>query len=289
MEIDRLLSKLMQKSNPALSHEEVKKGFKVEFSKGKEGSPLIVALPNWHAKIPPILIYLHSRQNGYSHLAYTVPPEMLSDEPTTTVKNLEWVTEKVLDSVDHYSRSHDSSSVHFIGLSIGGVIAIKAANQYASTSSLSMVPSGDCLADALWNGLLTQNKRQGYEKQGVTLDSLKTEWKGLDPVNNFDNLINTPVFLYLDESDLTVPYKNGCNLVKAMETNGLLPIVTETAHLGHFGLMLKFCLWDNPTKGHIEGYSAELGLKISSSNHLAPLIPKAYTPNSQSPLGIYQK
>ena len=89
---------------------------------------------------------------------------------------------------------------------------------------------------------MTQEIKKGFEKQKISLSSLKNKWNYIEPFNNLKNISGKEIIIYNSKKDIVVPYERSVNLIKEMKRIGLNPKVFTNKNLGHHLTVLKFYL-----------------------------------------------
>lgn len=181
-------------------------------------------------------------RNGFSYLEYTSSPNILCNNPAQTHQCFISIASTVRDEIRDLKATHGFTKVHVIGISLSCVTALLIANENNRVDTITLVCPGHDIAESLWNGSRTREFRDEFEKSGMTLETLKKQWKDLAPMNNLHHVKHVTV--YLSHSDTVIPYSYGNQLVTAMKSNNIQPIVIENKHLGHYGTILGFnFLW----------------------------------------------
>ncbi|MFH1500912.1 MAG: hypothetical protein ABIE22_03110 [archaeon] len=176
---------------------------------------------------------------GDSFLTYAFPTEILSTNINLTTKSFEHICNRVCSDLEALDQDYNFDKIHIIGASLGCVNATMIANSYPVSLMTLLVP-GHCLAESLWDGIMTQHLRKEFESQGIRMLDLKWFWQDISPENNIDNLEDTGISVHLSCADSVIPYRCGKQLVRSMRNWGLEPTVIENNHLGHYLTVFKY-------------------------------------------------
>lgn len=212
---------------------------KSEFSYVKNSKGLYILLPFMKGKFG-LERGLNNRihKAGYSTLDYEFAQFMLSSDYKATVKNFKTIQKNVRKDITNYKKKYKFPEIHVIGASLGVVNAIMIANKHPLVDKLTLISSGNCLAECLWGGIRTQDIRKQFEKKGVSLKQLKKYWRELAPENNINGLKGKDIHILISKNDDLIPTSYGLKLIRAMKKIGLKPKVKES-YLGHYGMVLK--------------------------------------------------
>lgn len=206
-------------------------------------SKLYVVTPYWHATISQMPLQVLKRRilkAGYSCLIYQFPIKILSDNVHLTEKYFKEIEEEIRKDIKEIKAKYNFSEISFIGISLGGINALMAANGNKDVSEVFLIVPGDSLAESLWKGIGTQNLKNQIKKHRINLEELEKNWKDLEPKNNIDRLSEKHVEVYLSRSDTVIPYTNGHHLVKDMINKKINLKIYENKKLGHYLTILKF-------------------------------------------------
>lgn len=223
-------------------------GLTSELFEAPNAKGLCVLIPPWKVEGDFFkMVRKRAYEAGYSCLEYNIESALLSPDYKYTHDAFKEVIDRVRLDIDNMVDQHGFKQVQVIGISIGCVEAAMIANHNDHVTRLVLVAPGCDLAQSMWYGLKTQNIRQLFEKQGITLDFLIEAWKDLAPENNFQGLKGKEVEIYLSKYDVNIPYRFGKRLVDQMLAHGLKPYVYENKYLGHYLTVLRY-LWRGKIK-----------------------------------------
>jgi len=244
MKIDKIISALFPSSNDKLHPKNLRDYIREDFIQNKNSKRVYVILPGWYQSPTWLYKILKNRifSRGYSYVYYSFKPEILSTNLNLTKNGFSEISKKVALEIKSLKRKF--SEVVLIGISLGAVSASMIANKSPELDKLVLVCPGNSLAESLWYGTRTRDIEEDFVKRKISLKNLKKIWKNLAPENNLNNLHNKEILIYISQSDIVVPYKNGKKLIYEMKKKKLKPIVKENKYLGHYLTIVKFCLFD---------------------------------------------
>jgi len=219
---------------------------KSEFSYVKNSKGLFILLPSMNGKFG-LEHDLNKRihEAGYSTLDYEFAPFMLSSDYKATVKNFKIIQNNIRKDIIKYKKKYGFPEIHIIGTSLGVINAIMVANKSLLVDKLTLISSGHCLAECMWEGLGTQYLRKEFEEKGISLEQLKKYWKELAPENNINGLKGKDIHILISKNDDLIPTRFGLKLINAMKKIGLKPKVKKN-NLGHYGMVLGFYFMKAP-------------------------------------------
>jgi len=205
-----------------------------QFYPAENASKLYVFVHPWYTKTHrTLLLKKKLSQSGHAFLEYYEPPAVLSPDYKDTKKYFKTIQKTVIKDIKALKKKHGYSEVNLIGLSLSCVYACMVANGNKDIDNLFLIIPGHCLAESVWQGILTQRVKKALENQGVTLKKLKKYWSDLAPENNIDNIKCKHVYIYLSKADLIIPYYCGLKLKTALQKQKVKLTYEENKFLGH--------------------------------------------------------
>lgn len=255
MDLDRILYKIIKTPRELAktpdkprSRGNIKgKLIKKKFRYMKDSDKLFVMLPGWGGplKYNAVLRKVISKK-GYSFLEYEFPRGILSSDWEKTLECFDIIREEVIKEIKELKKEHKFSTVYLAGVSLGSFHACRIANNNKDITEMCLVIPGNCLAETVWGGMLTQNIKQDYKAQGISLRQLKRYWRELAPENNIDNLKVKHITIAISKADQVVPFHCGNKLLKSLKKHKYPAYYDINKSLGHLLTGVKF--YSNPGK-----------------------------------------
>ncbi|MFZ5955185.1 MAG: hypothetical protein ACOYT4_02065 [Nanoarchaeota archaeon] len=239
MNLDILIKRLLKRSE----NEGKQKLIEKEFTYKENSKALFVVFPHWHETMAEILQLKNLiLKENYSFLNYKFTSKVLSADFKLTKKRFKKIKKIIIKDLKKLEREYNFNKINFIGISLGRITPLMIANtSFKKLEKIILVAPGNCLAEALWNGILTQDIRKEFEKNKVNLEKLKKYWKKIDPENNLKNIDKkTKIIVYLSESDRIIPYACGLKLTEAIRKNNLDLTIKKNKLLGHYLTICRF-------------------------------------------------
>jgi esterase/lipase len=155
-----------------------------------------------------------------------------------TVKNFVYIKK-----VFNYDVNKINNDVVVLGTSLGGIAAFMCANDNKKVKKIILLVPGERLSVSTWEGIRTQNIRESFEKQGISLEKLKFLWKDIEPVNNIDHLQGKKIMIFNSISDSIIPYDQSKSLIKELRKRELDVKVVTNWQFGHHGTIGSVYFW----------------------------------------------
>ena len=242
--IDKIMLKILPGKKDNLNPKKLTGYIRKEYRETKGSKRVYIILGGWHENhwLSDVL-KRKTLKKGYSFLHYKIKPEILSAKVGLTYKAFMGIKKKVIADIKKIKNKF--SEIIFIGTSLHAISAPMIVNNCKEVNKIILVCPGHCLAESLWNGIRTQNLKEDFIKQGITLKKLKKIWKDLAPENNINKMGGKEIVIYNSQSDEVIPYWCGNRLVKKMRKIGINPIVKTNKYLGHYLTITHFFLFNN--------------------------------------------
>jgi hypothetical protein len=216
---------------------------KKRFSYKKNSKELFIIIPPWGGGMH-LNVFLRKSlfKKGHSFLEYEFPEEILSSNWKFTLSHFNKIKDLILEDIKILNKKYKFKKITLIGISLGGVLSCKIANNNPLINELDLIVPGHCLAEAMWKGISTQNLRKSYESQGINLRELKNYWKSLAPENNISQLKAKKINLFLSKSDLVIPFYCGNRLLTKIKSLNYNLSYKINNSLGHYFTIFSFYL-----------------------------------------------
>lgn len=137
---------------------------------------------------------------------------IINNNPSHSLRHLQQIYDDVSQRLnDSLKNKH---SVNFLGISLGNVLAVRAAGKVVSKiERIVSIVGGGKLGLSNWDSLLTSNiaKSSGIRSPGEYEDILST----FSPVNYISNIRATEVIIRLGNRDPLIPFNHGQELASA--------------------------------------------------------------------------
>lgn len=216
---------------------------KNKFSYKKESKELFVLLPPWGGKLyynffPRKFLI----KKGFSVLEYEFPKAILSSNWKFTLDHFNFIRKSVTKEIEKLKKVYGFQRITIVGVSLGCVNACMCANNNKSIDEIFLIIPGHCLAESMWQGISTQQIRQEYENQKISLKELKNHWHTLAPENNITNLKSKKVSIFLSKADKVIPYYCGKKLFEKAKSKRYNLFYKINNNLGHYLTALQFHL-----------------------------------------------
>jgi esterase/lipase len=179
-------------------------------------------------------------RNNYSFLEYEFPKGILSSNWEKTQEYFDIIRDEVAKDINQLKKEHKFNTVYVAGVSLGSFHACRIANGNKDITDLCLITSGHCLAETVWNGILTQHIKKDFEVQGITLQQLKKYWRELAPENNIENLKTKHVIIVISKADQVIPIYYGTKLLNSLKERKYNISYDINKNLGHLLTGLKF-------------------------------------------------
>lgn len=203
---------------------------------------LIIAVPSWGQSIAQWK-YLKrwAMESGSSILIYEFPRQILSNDYILTKKIFNLVNTTIREDVGELKQKYNFKKCILIGISLSSSSGSMIYKNNPDITDIILVCPGNNLALNMWNGCRTQHLRKSYEKQGVTLEKLKSYWQELASENNMP-APGTNITILYGKYDQVILYSEGKTLADTLRSNGL-NVKIKNYYCGHYLLILYFLLF----------------------------------------------
>jgi len=220
---------------------------KKKFNYKKNSKELFVLLPPWGGHLDYNFFLRHLlMKKGFSVLEYEFPKVILSSNWKLTLNYFNFICRSIGKEIEKLKRDYGFKKIKIIGVSLGCVNACMCANNNPFIDEIFLIIPGHCLAEYMWQGIITQQIRQEYENQKVSLKELKNYWHTLAPENNIIHLKAKKVSIFLSKADKVIPYYSGKKLLEQVKSMKYNIFYKTNNHLGHYLTILQFYL--NPNR-----------------------------------------
>lgn len=217
------------------------------FNYKKDSKELFILIPPWGGTIKlNFFLRKYLLKNGYSLLEYEFPEAILSSNWKFTLSHFNKINNLIIEDIKKFKKKYKFEKINIVGISLGGVISCKIANNNLILNKMCLIVPGHCLAESMWKGISTQNLKRNYQSQGITLKELKTYWKSLAPENNVSKLKVKKINIFLSKNDIVIPYYCGKILLTKMKSSHYNLLCQVNNSLGHYLTIFSFYL--NPKK-----------------------------------------
>jgi len=241
MKIDRILYKIktLRKSDSRgiIKSDLIKK----RFHHKKDSDKLFVMLPGWGSTLRyNVVLRRVVSRNNYSFLEYEFPKGILSSHIEKTKDYFDIIRDEVIKDIKELKKEYKFTTVYVAGVSLGSFHACRIANHNEDIDELCLITTGHCLAETIWQGMLTQKIKKNMEFQGVSLIELKKYWRELAPENNIDDLKVKHITIVNSIADQVVPFYCGNNLLNKLKEHKYNISYDINKNLGHLLTGAKF-------------------------------------------------
>ena len=202
------------------------------------------SLDNFWIGIFPQSVYDYKilRKNSFpanvKSISYRLPRDTIRPNPKETKETLEKIYKDILKTIK--SLNIPSSNLNVIGTSLGGVVALRLANNIPLNKAVFVCPGAD-LSRCIRDGIATSPIFKEGLKQGYNFDYFKKELKEFNPVDNMNHLSKkTRILIHLGRWDKMIPFKEGLEIVSAFKKQGITPEVVKRNFYGHGFTILTF-------------------------------------------------
>ncbi len=181
-------------------------------------------------------------KKGFSVLEYEFPKAILSSNWKFTLNYFNFIRKSVIKEIEKLKKEYRFQKIKITGVSLGCVNACMCADNNELINEILLIIPGHCLAESMWQGISTQQIRQEYENQKISLKELKNHWHILAPENNITNLKSKKVSIFLSKADKVIPYYCGKKLLEKAKSLKYNLFYKINNNLGHYLTALQFYL-----------------------------------------------
>ena len=216
---------------------------KKKFSYKKDSRELFILLPPWGGHLFYNFFPRHFLlKKGFSVLEYEFPKAILSSNWKFTLDYFNFIRKSVINEIEKLKKEYGFQKIKIIGVSLGCVNACMCANSNELIDEIFLIIPGHCLAESMWRGISTQQIRQEYENQKISIEELKIHWHALAPENNITNLKSKKISIFLSKTDKVIPYYCGKKLLEKAKSLKYNLFYKINNNLGHYLTALQFYL-----------------------------------------------
>jgi dienelactone hydrolase len=170
-----------------------------------KGKRAVIVLPHWNANgiaynaLGPML-----NRFGISMLRLSKPYHDIR-RPSETARSDYAVSPNICRTIDaarqaildircciDWLESQGKESIGIVGTSLGSCYAFLASAHDSRLKVNVFNHASTYVADVVWTGQSTRHVREGLERDGITLESLRQSWLGVSPMAYFDKFARFP-------------------------------------------------------------------------------------------------
>lgn len=174
-------------------------------------------------------------------MAYWFSDNIISSDVDMTVDMYKYAGKIISERLTRLTEQQKYGEVQIVSMSLGGMVPPIVANEYKDFDCVTLVCSGSNLAKSLWHSDRTQDIRNTFEKNGITIDQLTKDWHDIEPINNIDAFVGKHVKIIVSKKDTSIPTVYQREYVAAVKNADVLLRVKESC-LDHYGAIIWFVM-----------------------------------------------
>jgi len=201
---------------------------------------LVVVFLPWHM---PVWYENHLKTMlaalNQSVLIYHFNESIIADEPQSVISSFEFIALSIASDINELRALYNFTHIDLLGISLGNVALCITAEKLEHFNRVIMIVPGDSLASSLWAGWRTRRLRKKFERAGVTLERLQSEWAILAPSSHINAIRGHKIEIILAKRDRFIPYPLGRRLVSDFVAAHAKVVFVESP-FGHAATILSY-------------------------------------------------
>ncbi|MBI2631924.1 alpha/beta hydrolase [Candidatus Pacearchaeota archaeon] len=173
---------------------------------------------DWYCFVPQNTVRFSIFRNGlipncgnvFIYKIYSL--NIIDNNPTRTLENLQIIYNDVSERL--YNSFKEKKDISFLGVSLGNVLAVRAAGEVGSKiERIVSIAGGGKLGLSAWEGILTSNiaKSSGFRSPEEYEEILSS----FSPVHYINKILAKEILIRLGARDLLIPFNHGQELASA--------------------------------------------------------------------------